>query len=1169
MRSMRRDLFSFGPFALCAGLLLAFYFSETAGRTEPARLGREVTARVQGPFARNLSEGREVAPEYAGAAELVQLMRQEQAQPLAMAAADFDEDGAPDLVIGYASARGGIVSLLCGNIDAIYPNAPAARGRRAAGRFIDAPFLSPARLHSVPQAPDFIGAGDFDGDGHQDLAIAGRGGEALWLLAGDGRGGFASPKEISLPGAATAFIVGEINRRDGLEDLVVAVDGDDGPKALVYEGPTGALRARPEAFPLPASATALVLGQLDADSDRDLAVAAGRELLLIHGRDRRLSLGERERAAVSSARVTGRTISFAVRAMTAGIDPDSLTLLSEDGVIHRLASFNQESLADASALTATALSRAPGGIIAMDEVGHRVHLLAGREAVSLDTAAAPVSAIGMRLNAHARDSLVLLQRGRIAPTVLSAHAATTYTVSANDDLDDGKCDAAHCSLREAINAANANPGADLIAFDIQVKRALAPSLRNPLRSMIETMAPARIAAVFEIRLLSPLPDIIDSVTIDGTTQPRYAGTPLIQLTGPALRIAEGDSAVRGLIFPGIIVYSSVSTRSRSNYRIEGNFIGTDAAGTGVTSDAGISLFNVQGIVIGGSAVSARNLISGIDIPLGGQAGDIRIEGNFIGTDAAGANALDSDVGIGNRGSPGNRTQGLTIHRNLISGTASGIGLSYASDLLITGNFIGTDVSGTKAIPNQQGLSFVSTTATIGGTTPSARNVISGNEQWGIRAGRGATLQIQGNYIGLSASGTAAIPNRTGVEVYFGATIGGAIVAARNVISGNRGDGILVVGAMTTIQGNFIGTDAGGTLPVPNMGNGVILSQSSGQIGGPGENEGNLISANGENGVAIGPERIFPDEFGGSMIKAGGSDVTLQGNSIGTDLTGERPLGNQGNGIFWDNSTSRSRVVRNRIAFNKGSGVSIPNQGPDPLRPPGAQITMSENSIFSNGSIGIDLGAPGPTANQPPPPEKTQANDGQNFPEIARVVSDGVRTQVTGTLTSKPGTSFTLEFFNNPGTAAAGGVCKPEGKEFHVKTTVTTDERGQASFNVTYPKSTLGGFVNATATSAIGNTSEFSSCSQAQPQPSGPRLQEITVLPESITAIGIGFVNPVQVFVDEVAFEAPAIVEAGRTVTQRGKLVNGKGIAETIPPGKTVRIEFRNPDGGRVIASFRN
>src|SRR5205085_5761002 len=142
----------------------------------------------------------------------------------------------------------------------------------------------------VPEAAAFVGAGDFDGDSHRDVVAARRGSDKLYLLSGDGRGGLTQTRRIELPGKVTALTVGEINRRDGLDDVVVAVSGEGGAQVLVYEGPEGALRARPEQLAMPAAVTSLALGQFDDGDEMDLAVAAGSELLILHGRDRKLSI---------------------------------------------------------------------------------------------------------------------------------------------------------------------------------------------------------------------------------------------------------------------------------------------------------------------------------------------------------------------------------------------------------------------------------------------------------------------------------------------------------------------------------------------------------------------------------------------------------------------------------------------------------------------------------------------------------------------------------------------------------------------------------------------------------------------------------------------------------------------------------------------------------------
>src|SRR5438445_4494045 len=121
-----------------------------------------------------------------------------------------------------------------------------------------------AESRAVPGATssDFVVAGDFDGDGHADIVFATPGSESLWVLRGNGRGDFEQPVPIEMPGAITALAGGDINRPDGLPDLIV---GTDRLQVLVFEGPNGALHATPEVFPLPDEATDLAIGDFDRD----------------------------------------------------------------------------------------------------------------------------------------------------------------------------------------------------------------------------------------------------------------------------------------------------------------------------------------------------------------------------------------------------------------------------------------------------------------------------------------------------------------------------------------------------------------------------------------------------------------------------------------------------------------------------------------------------------------------------------------------------------------------------------------------------------------------------------------------------------------------------------------------------------------------------------------
>src|SRR5262249_39409832 len=157
-----------------------------------------------------------------------------------------DEDGVPDLVCGYSGSDRGVIALHQGNADSIYPHTPEALKRKAEGRFTEAPFLSPALLFPTSIAPEFIGAGDFDGDSHWDVVTAARGDNKLFLMSGDGHGNLGEPTAIPLPGRITVMITGEINRRDGLDDLIVGITTRRGAEVLVFEGPRGALQSKPE-----------------------------------------------------------------------------------------------------------------------------------------------------------------------------------------------------------------------------------------------------------------------------------------------------------------------------------------------------------------------------------------------------------------------------------------------------------------------------------------------------------------------------------------------------------------------------------------------------------------------------------------------------------------------------------------------------------------------------------------------------------------------------------------------------------------------------------------------------------------------------------------------------------------------------------------------------------
>ncbi|MBK6426797.1 MAG: VCBS repeat-containing protein [Blastocatellia bacterium] len=175
---------------------------------------------------------------------------------LAMCTDDFDEDGVPDIVVGFAGSSGGGLMFLRGNVDAIHPNTlEGARAAHAAGASVYEPFLPAVQLADTADAPELLVAGDFDNDGHRDVAYAAQGAEVLRIATGNGRGAFGRGRSIPLPGAIRSLASGELGRADGLLELFVEVDEPEGEssKGGVRSLVLGAYTALPVRFREPSS----------------------------------------------------------------------------------------------------------------------------------------------------------------------------------------------------------------------------------------------------------------------------------------------------------------------------------------------------------------------------------------------------------------------------------------------------------------------------------------------------------------------------------------------------------------------------------------------------------------------------------------------------------------------------------------------------------------------------------------------------------------------------------------------------------------------------------------------------------------------------------------------------------------------------------------------------
>ena len=291
----------------------------------------------------------------------------------------------------------------------------------------------------------------------------------------------------------------------------------------------------------------------------------------------------------------------------------------------------------------------------------------------------------------------------------------------------------------------------------------------------------------------------------------------------------------------------------------------------------------------------------------------------------------------------------------------------------------------------------------------------------------------------------------------GAGVNGLTVASTDstirgfVINRFSLSGIALTGDRNTVVGNFIGTNVAGTSALGNGIDGVEVFSNNNTIGGTTAAQRNIISGNLDDGINI-------DGTSGNVI---------QGNYIGTDVTGTLALGNQSDGVLFENGASNNTLggtaasARNVIAFNADSGVDVIT---------GTGNAFLGNSIHSNTSPGIDLNDDGVTINDLGDPDGG-ANALQNFPVLTSAVTNAAtQIMIAGTLNSTASTSLRIEFFSN---TAADPTGYGEGRTYLGFVNVTTDGIGNASFSTTLAGNVaVGASISATATRANGAFSSF-------------------------------------------------------------------------------------------------
>ena len=693
-------------------------------------------------------------------------------------------------------------------------------------------------------------------------------------------------------------------------------------------------------------------------------------------------------------------------------------------------------------------------------------------------------------------------------------------------------DAGPGSLRAALYYVTDHPGA-VVTFNIPASD---PGFSN---------------GVYYIHLTGMLPPLVaNGMVIDGSTQPGFTGKPLIVLDGSqilpetftsdtGLLVYSASNQVKDISFSGF-VWNGLTFEypNATNNTVSGCWIGVDATGTNAAPNAFQGILVTSGAshnMFGSSNVISGNAQYGVYITGSNTVGNV-VAGNYIGVNANGSGALSNEISgvfIGGMTS-GNVVGGTTaIARNVLSGNFEyGVWISDTNTAknVIEGNYIGTDAKGSNAIPNGLSGIFMGNGAasnTIGGASAAAGNVISANTAYGIYMTNTTGDVVSENIIGMAASGETALGNAaSGIGVFGG--VSNSIISAHNVISGNVGYGIEIGGIggvmNDVVTGNYLGTDAAGTNSpgIQQFGIGIFGGAAEITIGGTATGGGNLISGNTSYGIYIsdlgtsnnvvegnligidktGTNAIPNVDFGigvwsgasGNIIGGttagarnvisgttgagygitlgGASGNIVEGNYIGTDVSGTEAIPNHFAGVaMYDNGTGGAignhiggtgAGAGNVIAYNDGPGVVLYNNDT-------TNNSIRGNSSFANDGLGVNFNNDGPTPNHAG--FMAGPNDLQNYPVITNAFGYGGSMIVEGSFNSLPNGTYFLDFYSNTNEDFSG---HGQGEVYLGAVSVTTSASGNALFAYTnWSGNYSGQYISATATAATGDSSEFS------------------------------------------------------------------------------------------------
>ena len=790
---------------------------------------------------------------------------------LSLASADLNRDGMPDLVAGCMKETGGILRIQPGN--------SSFREGRQAGGMDELPFGQTATLFEAPIRPDFLSAGDLNQDGFADLLLAEQGNHYLYWAAGNGAGEFADGALIPLPGNVNAMRVADFDRPSGAPKVMLGLQGDENSQLIIYSGNRRSPFTQPEVHRIPGIIRAFETGMFNSDSAYDLAILADSGLWILNGNDRFTAHPVREPHQVH---LPFTAIALAAGNFGGGARKD-LALLSDHGTIYRAGlSFRKRWRRDIKRLNrmawtgATQILRTRMTARKLDDLAvftnDAVNLLATDPKFDRYNAVAeiplknhPAAALALKLNSDALYDLILPEDSNSLAIALTQPQAFFGVSQVSDEPDadtgDGVCDVDlgtsgdQCTLRAAIQQANASPGLDSIEFLLVSGSTITP--------------------------LTPLPPITEAVDISSVSHVpiEISGANPGAAAGNGLQVSGGDSTVRDLIinrFNGSMISAGLVFDSNGNNELSDCRIGTDQTGT-------LSMGNSYGLLINNSS----------DNTIGSLVRETTISGNVTGVQIQGtssSNVLEyCSIGttFDNSGRLGNTFDGIYlatgttnsfIQNSIISANGAN-GLRVLGSAQVTDNYIGTNSSYQGGLGNS-GNGIMVQQASIYADD----NVIVRNGSSGVTI-RSDGSSLTRNSIGTDPDGALQLGNLgVGVLIEDG--------------SNNELDSNIVAYNFSEVQGAGVRVQA------------VELSSIQNKI------TMNAIYSNSGVGIDLGIDDVTPNDAGDTDSGANNLQnfpVLISATSNGSDL------GVQGTLNSLPNEFYQIEIFSNPVCDSSGNG----------------------------------------------------------------------------------------------------------------------------------------------------------------------------------------------------------------------------------------------------------